>query len=871
MLSMNKVKTIIAFVFLTLIVSSKYCAQDVGFQRLYVADENQLINLANAPISDGGFYLTSVSLDADGINRINVTRHNVKGNITWSSEYEIDNVSYPIDARSFSTAVVEDDNLFITALSFDPLLGPRDEKIMLKLSANNGDLLWSNMVSDEVSTIHASTYPVTTFDTEDHVNVFSTQLNDVSYGIHHNRFDISNDLLLSQTYIPTDTSGNRLLGALVDAKTSVDSSHSILMISDSISQRNGLLKIDSLGNPEFSRNFSISQDSFPVSLFQLYSICSTPDTANAIAGAILDQINNTVVNIICKTDRAGNIVWSKIIDGSRAGLVAQVNDVITTSQNEILVSGKYINIAGGLIAGDFAIYFDLEGNIIRQIDHNSDNSFFVDINSGLILLWGELSNASDGSTFYSTSGLDLNGGFVGNYMIKMDSVGNAMCSDTFDFDLVTDFALITDTLNIEIGNFGVLDTLELRQETFNGYNTPVLSLADTTFCPQDPIVYQLIGAVPGATDYIWSTGDTTDRITVTEEGEFSVTVTVGERVCYVLCDTSNVSVLDFPEAQINTNLDFICEDDLIQLSGQLTAGAGARDFLWEDGTTDSQRDIFTAGNYSVTITDNCNNSAIANVSISADDFIVGFNLNIDRDASQLCDDGIIILTANSDSQANSYDWSSGETTQSIEVNTPGTYTVTVLDICNEEMEVSIDVSQEDLSPPELSITIASGVFDCENGVPLSVASTSTIPIREFLWSTGESNATITAVISGEYSVTVTDDCGTVSTASTTVNITEFSGLEFPNIFFPNSDTDINKSFGPYVECPDLIVANDYKLEIFNRWGNKVFESEMINNRWNGRVDNMGDLIQEDVYLFVYSYLDDSNIEVKGNGSVTLSR
>ncbi len=868
---MYHLQILVSYIVIFFVSSSVSFSQDAGFQRLYAADENQLINIANAPTSDGGFYLASISLDMDGVNRINVARHNIKGNISWSTEYEIDNVSYPIDGKSLSIQVVEDDNIFLTALSFDPLLGLRDEKLMIKISAQRGDLIWSNIIMDEISSTHLVTYPVTTYDPENRTNVFTTQLDGNDYGIHHNRFDLNNAVFLNQTYIPTDTLGNRRLGALVDAKSSIDSSHSILIIADSLSQSCGLLKIDSSGTPEYIHDYSISQDSFPASIFQLYSLCTTPDTANAITGIIFDQITNTIVNIVCKTDKEGKIEWSKSIDGNDAGIIAQVNDVITTTQNEILVTGKYINIVAGLVSGDFGIFLDLDGNVIRQIDYNSDNSFFIDINSGLNLLWGELSIASDGNTFYSTSGIDLNGGVVANYMIKMDSVGQAMCSDTLNLDLVNDFALITDTLNVEIGMFGVLDTLELKSETFNGFNTPILSLADTSFCPQDPIIFEIVGFVPGATEYIWSTGETTDRITVMEEGDFSVTVTIGDRICYTLCDTSNISQLDFPEAQINVNTDFICEDDFIILSGQLTAGAGARDYLWEDGSTDREREILTPGQYSVTITDNCDNTATANVSISPDDFLIGFTLLINKDLSQVCSDGSVILTAISDSEVLSYLWSTGESTQAIDVTTPGTYTVTVIDVCNETVEVSVDVTDDDLAPPVLDVNIVAGAFDCESGLPLSINSGNPVNFDTFSWSTGENTASINVVNSGEYALTVTDECGTSDTAITTVNFSEFSSLIFPNIFFPNSDNDINKTFGPYVECPELFVADEYKFEIFNRWGNKVFESERVIDRWNGRVNNMGDLIQEDVYLYVYSYLDDNSNEVKGNGSVTLSR
>ena len=597
---------------------------------------------------------------------------------------------------------------------------------------------------------------------------------------------------------------------------------------------------------------------------------ATPDTSTIMAGFILDQLTNILIGIVAKADKDGNIMWSKAIDGSNNAILPQINDVIVNSRNEIVVTGKYLDLAAGVVPGDFAIFFDQNGNVIRQTDFQSENSFFLDIVSGINTLWGQLSNLSDGNTLYSTTGIDINGGLLANTAIKIDSIGNAMCSDTFNIGDIRDFALITDTLNLVINNFSSTDTTEVTAEAFDGYNTPVLSLADTTFCPQDPIIFEIVGFVQGGTDYIWSTGDTTDRITVMEEGEFSVTVTVGDRICYTLCDTSNISTFNFPEAQIQMNTDFVCEDDFIRLNGFITNGAQPiQSFIWEDGSTESVRDIFEAGNYSLTITDNCGNTSVASQSLSPNDFILGNTVTIGRDITLVCEQGIIGLSANSVTAVRSYAWSTGDTTQAIEVDEAGTYTVSVIDICNEETENSITITDDDLSPPELNIDISQGIFSCENGVPLAVVPDATI--ETYAWSTGETTATIEANTSGIFMVTVTDICGTTAIVDTEVELSDLSDFVFPNIFFPTSQEQINTTFGPYVECPDLFVANEYNLEIFNRWGNKVYESNRIIDRWNGRIDNMGDIIQEDVYLFVWSYIDENSNEITGNGSVTLSR
>lgn len=50
----------------------------------------------------------------------------------------------------------------------------------------------------------------------------------------------------------------------------------------------------------------------------------------------------------------------------------------------------------------------------------------------------------------------------------------------------------------------------------------------------------------------------------------------------------------------------------------------------------------------------------------------------------------------------------------------------------------------------------------------------------------------------------------------------------PNAFSPNNDTK-NDYFKPIINCE----FNEYKLQIFNRWGELVFYSDNVNSNWNG--------------------------------------
>lgn len=74
-------------------------------------------------------------------------------------------------------------------------------------------------------------------------------------------------------------------------------------------------------------------------------------------------------------------------------------------------------------------------------------------------------------------------------------------------------------------------------------------------------------------------------------------------------------------------------------------------------------------------------------------------------------------------------------------------------------------------------------------------------------------------------------------------VVHVNDLEVPNGFSPNGDM-VNDFF----EIPALDLFGDVKLEVFNRWGNLVYESENYKNDWDGK-NRSGEDLTDDTYYY----------------------
>jgi len=85
--------------------------------------------------------------------------------------------------------------------------------------------------------------------------------------------------------------------------------------------------------------------------------------------------------------------------------------------------------------------------------------------------------------------------------------------------------------------------------------------------------------------------------------------------------------------------------------------------------------------------------------------------------------------------------------------------------------------------------------------------------------------------------------------------------ETPNAFTPNGDK-FNETFRPIIDCiPDV-----YLLQIFNRWGEMVFQTENYLDAWDGTYK--GNPAPMDTYIWT---VNSNNVQKAYKGDVTLIR
>ena len=132
-----------------------------------------------------------------------------------------------------------------------------------------------------------------------------------------------------------------------------------------------------------------------------------------------------------------------------------------------------------------------------------------------------------------------------------------------------------------------------------------------------------------------------------------------------------------------------------------------------------------------------------------------------------------------------------------------------------------------------------------------------------LWNTGSTESKIKVTEPGVYSVTVSlGDCQ--DTASHVID--ECCIVFIPNAFTPHNLDGLNDVFKPYISCYETM--SDYKMFIYDRWGNIVFKSFDYAIGWNGN-DEKSSGYALGVYSCVVDFVTAQNKHIKKYTHVTL--
>jgi gliding motility-associated-like protein len=138
-------------------------------------------------------------------------------------------------------------------------------------------------------------------------------------------------------------------------------------------------------------------------------------------------------------------------------------------------------------------------------------------------------------------------------------------------------------------------------------------------------------------------------------------------------------------------------------------------------------------------------------------------------------------------------------------------------------------------------------------------------IENYLWSTGDTTPTIFIKQAGTYSLLASNICGN-SLASFEAAFLDCT-LEMPNVFSPNGD-GINEFYYPILNFPEVIVT--LNCQIFNRWGNKMFEFQKADKGWDGTTDKGVNANDGTYYFIVVAEIDGGEV-IQKQGFFSLVR
>ncbi len=367
----------------------------------------------------------------------------------------------------------------------------------------------------------------------------------------------------------------------------------------------------------------------------------------------------------------------------------------------------------------------------------------------------------------------------------------------------------------------------------------VTLIEDTTICAGDTIILTA-NTISGVT-YQWQDNSTDSFYVVTEPGNYNVTVTNN---CGMDNDAIQITLPNLMSVDVGDDTT-ICKEDSIIL--EVTAPGAT--YLWQDGSTNSTFTVKQAGLYKVAISTSCG-TIMDSIQVGIDSFPV---VDLGEDTT-ICAGDTIILTAKTISGV-TYQWQDNSTDSFYVVTEPGNYNVTVTNNCGTDND-AIQFTQPNL----MSVDVGNDTTVCEGNTIILDAST---PNATYLWQDNSTNPTFTVTQAGTYSVVVNNDCGTTEDS---INITSIScdcNTFLPNAFTPDGD-GVNDQFIASSFC----TFTKYNLIIMDRWGQQVFQSDNITDRWDGTYK--GEKVNTGIYIYLLtSSVNNKPLQIM-NGSITLN-
>jgi gliding motility-associated-like protein len=356
--------------------------------------------------------------------------------------------------------------------------------------------------------------------------------------------------------------------------------------------------------------------------------------------------------------------------------------------------------------------------------------------------------------------------------------------------------------------------------TVNYFALPTIDLGENqTLCAGETL---LLDAQQSGVTYQWQDGSNKATFEVNSAGIYEVTLS---NRCGTASDEITISVINDFVLDLGENIR-LCEGE----SQLLEANIDTVNYRWSNGQTNRQLTVNQAGIYWLEANNECfTHRDTVEVAM---EFLPNLDLGLNK---TICPDETLLLAVNEENVT--YRWQDGSTNASFEVRAAGIYTLTVANDCGAATD-SVTINQVE----QLALDLGEDQIIC-NGQSLILDAGQ--QLVTYQWQDGSDKSQLEVKEAGRYFVTIKNECETITDE---VIITECQRCEIyiPNVFSPNAD-GANDVFRPYPNC-ELI---RYDLQIFDRWGTLVFQSNSLEQGWSGFIN--GQIATNGVYVWHIRY------------------
>ena len=459
---------------------------------------------------------------------------------------------------------------------------------------------------------------------------------------------------------------------------------------------------------------------------------NTPELSFTVVASTCGQSNGSVNLTVGPGVPPYTYLWS---NGATTqdinGLLADIYIVTVTGSNGC-------SSQEGVIVDDQEVPIGINNNIVAQTSCLINNgSISLNISpAGTSLVW------STGQTTPLITGMP-----PGDYTVTVTLGNNCVTSETFTIEDNTDYpGVITDINPATCGSF-------------NG-----------------SINNDIVGGIPPFT-YVWSTGQTSQDLNNIPGGDylFTVTSSVGCRTELYLSVPDNTIPIDIIGYIGDNNS---CSNPNGFLFVEATPDGPTYTYLWNTGSTSPNLNNIAGGDYSVTVSTGLTCSAtntftVLNLTTLPSLSAAGLPATCGQNT------GSVNLTVNSGVPPYTYLWSNGLTTQDINNQPPGTYSVTVTGSNSCSATTSATVVNNNVAIDVSGTSTANN--SCQNpngGIDISVSPAGSY---NYLWSNMATTQDINGLSPGTYTVTVSLGTSCSSTALFNIGDNTASPDLTPNI------------------------------------------------------------------------------------------